>query len=116
MKILTCLFLLLAPCCIAQTFTFNQGGPASSAYYEEIPYENINGKLFVEGEIAGKKHRFLFDTGAPVAISKELAAELNAKILHKDLIPDANMNTDSATAVEVNNINLGGIVFDHIPA
>ena len=116
MKILTCLFLLLAPCCIAQTFTFNQGGPASSAYYEEIPYENINGKLFVEGEIAGKKHRFLFDTGAPVAISKELAAELNARVLKKILMADAFSHTDSTTIVEINDLKLGNLLFNHIPA
>ena len=116
MKLLTCLLLLVSPACFAQTFTFNQGGTDSKNYYEEIPYENINGKIFLEGEIAGKKHRFLFDTGAPVAISKELAAELNAKVLHKDIIDDTFLHTDSVTTVELNDLKLGGLAFNHIPA
>ncbi|MDB5117091.1 MAG: hypothetical protein JWQ79_2583 [Mucilaginibacter sp.] len=116
MKLLTCLFILITPVCLAQTFTFNQGGTTAKNYYVEIPYENINGKIFVEGTIAGKKHRFLFDTGAPVAISKELAAELNVKELHKVLIGDTFLHSDSATVVKVDGIDLGGIVFNGIPA
>jgi hypothetical protein len=115
MKILTCLFLLISPICLAQNFTYNQGGTDAKNYYEEIPYENINGKIFISGEIVGKKHRFLFDTGAPCSISKELAAELNAKALHKDLITDAYLHSDSATIVELNDLKLGGLTFNHIP-
>ncbi len=116
MKILTCLFLLITSSGVAQTFTFNQGGPASNNYYEEIPYENINGKLFIEGEIAGKKHRFLFDTGAPVTLSQELAADLNAKVLQKISIGDAFLHTDSTTVVELNDLKLGRLLFNHVPA
>jgi hypothetical protein len=116
MKLLICLLLLLSPVCLAQKFTFNQGGTDAKNYYEEIPYENINGKIFLEGEIAGKKHRFLFDTGAPVAISKELAAELSAKVIHKDIIGDAYLHKDSVTTVELNDLKLGGLTFNHIPA
>ncbi|TSJ43174.1 hypothetical protein FO440_03000 [Mucilaginibacter corticis] len=116
MKLLTCLLLLASPVCFAQVFTFNQGGTSSKNYYEEIPYEYINGKIFLEGEIAGKKHRFLFDTGAPVAISKELALQLNAKVLHKDIIDDTFLHTDSVTTVELNDLKLGSLSFNHIPA
>lgn len=116
MKILTGLFLLLSTGCLAQAFTFNQGGTASKGYYQEIPYQYVNGKIFIEGEIAGKKHLFLFDTGAPVSISKQLAAELNAKVLKKILIDDAFLHTDSTTIVEVNDIELGGLTFNNIPA
>jgi predicted aspartyl protease len=116
MKIFTCLFLLLSTGCLAQTFTFNQGGPASKNYYEEIPYENINGKIFIEVEIGGKKRRFLFDTGGPVVISKQLAAELNAKVLNKILLGDAFLHADSTKVVEINGLKLGGLSFNHIPA
>jgi hypothetical protein len=115
MKILTCLFLSLSSMCFAQQFTYNQGGTEAKNYYEEIPYDNLNGKLILEGEIAGKKHRFLFDTGAPCAISKELAAELNAKVIHKDIVTDAYLHSDSATIVELNGLKLGGITFNQIP-
>jgi len=116
MKLFACFLLLVSPVCFAQTFTFNQGGPTTKNYFEEIPFEDVNGHLFITCEIAGKKHRFLFDTGAPVAISKELANELNAKIIHTTLMTDNYLRSDSTTVVELNGLKLGGITFDHIPA
>lgn len=116
MKILIALMLLLPALCPAQSFTFNQGGPATKNYYVELPYETINGKIFVDGIIAGKKHRFLFDTGAPVAISKELAAELNAKKIYQAVVADAFVHTDSVNIVELEDISLSGLTFNHIPA
>ena len=116
MKILIAVLLFLPTLGLSQAFNFNQGGPTTKNYYEEIPYETINGKIIVEGTIAGKKHRFLFDTGAPVAISKELAAELNIRTVSKALISDAVLHTDSVNIVEVNDISLGGLTFKNIPA
>jgi len=67
-------------------------------------------------EIAGKKHKFLFDTGAPVAISKELAAELNAGVIHRDKVVDATGARDSVSVVMLDSIKLGGLSFGQIPA
>jgi hypothetical protein len=116
MKLITCLLLLCTQLCFGQTLTFNQGGPDRKNYYEEIPYEEVMGKLYLTVEIAGKKHRFLFDTGAPVAISKEFATELGAKQLGKIKINDTFLRSDSTTVVELNAIKLGNLTFNGIPA
>jgi hypothetical protein len=116
MKLFVFLSFVFPSICFAQSFTYNQGGTNAKNYYEEIPYKNINGKIILEGEIAGKKHRFLFDTGAPCALSKELAAELNAKVINKIEIHDTYLHTDSATVIELNDLTLGRITFNHIPA
>lgn len=115
-KIYLLMLFLVSLSCKAQTFNFNQGGPDSKNYYEEIPYENINGKLFIYCEIGGKRHHFLFDTGAPVTISKELARELNAKVLKKIQIGDAFLHQDSTLVVEINCLEIGDLKFNHIPA
>ena len=116
MRLLAFLLLFCAQSSFAQVITFNLGGPATKNYYEEIPYENLNGHLFVTCEIAGKKHRFLFDTGAPVAISKEFAMELGAKVLSKVKVVDNFLRSDSTTVVELNGIKLGNLTFNGIPA
>lgn len=100
----------------AQKFTFNQGGTTAQNYYEELPYETINGKIFLNVEIDGKKHKFLFDTGAPVAISKALAAELKTAVLYKSPVTDAyGKSTDSIAFVSLNKIKLGNTEFNNIP-
>lgn len=117
MKIFACvLCLLISLRCPAQLFSFNQGGTVQKDFYVEIPYESENGKIFIRAEIAGKQHRFLFDTGAPVSISKALAAELNSKTLTKILLGDAFSHHDSTAIVEVNDLKLGELLFDHVPA
>jgi hypothetical protein len=102
--------------CPAQSFTFNQGGTQAKNYYQELPYENINGKIIVSVELAGKKHKFLFDTGAPVALNNELAVSLNAAVIHKILAQDAFGHQDSVAVVKVDDIKLGNIDFNSTPA
>lgn len=118
MKLIFNLCLLLAFCirANAQEFTYNQGGTSAKNYYEEIPYQTINGKMFIQVELHGKKHKFLFDTGAPVAISPELVTQLKAKFLDEDTLSDVNGVTDTMGVVQIPQIKIGKIRFDHIPA
>lgn len=118
MKITAILFTLLIATsfCQAQTFTMNQGGTDSKNYFEEIPYQDVNGKMFVEVMIGGKKHKFLFDTGATVAVSNAIVADLHLELIHKGTFTDVNRNTDSTEIVEVNDLHLGGLTFNHVPA
>lgn len=108
---------LIAGFSLAQpVFTFNQGGTSAKNYYEELPYESVNGKLFVHAGLGGKEYKFLFDTGAPMAISKELAATLNAAVVQRNLIKDVNGATDSASVIRLEHIQLGTLDFTGIPA
>lgn len=101
---------------LAQTFTFNQGGTLDNRYYTELAYETANSKIFVYVEIAGKRRKFLFDTGSPSAITKELAAELKLQVVNKKLFTDALGNQDSVVIVSIDSIKLGKVTFDDIPA
>jgi len=118
MKTLASLILFLFSCAVihAQSFTMNQGGATVNDYYIELPYEVINGKMIVPVEISGKKHRFIFDTGAPVTIDKELSSQLNAEIITQSKFEDANGSYDSVAVVRLENITLGNVSFNAIPA
>jgi hypothetical protein len=118
MKIIICCLISLLTVSVgfAQTFSFNQGGVKNAGYYEEIPFENVNGRIFVYPEIAGKKHKFILDTGSPTNISKELAIQLDLPVISKNIARDSNGNKDSLTAVNLNQIKLGDLIFNDIPA
>ncbi|MDB5158702.1 MAG: Aspartyl protease [Mucilaginibacter sp.] len=110
-----CLFLLLSTAvCTAQRVTFNKGGTESTNYYEEIPYEYINGVMFLTSEINGIKRKFVFDTGAPVQITPELFDELKPEIINHTEISDATgkkttLNIVSLAALKLNNLSFTGI-------
>ncbi|UOE48622.1 aspartyl protease family protein [Mucilaginibacter sp. SMC90] len=99
-----------------QPFTFNQGGTSAKNYYEEIPYEKLSGKMFITVEIAGKQHRFLFDTGAPVQITPSLAAELKSPGINRMNISDATGRKDSLNVVSLAEIKLGSTTFNNVPS
>lgn len=117
-KSVYCLLLLalVRTLCAAQPLSLNQGGAISSNYYTELPYESINGKMIVRVELAGRPHRFLFDTGAPMELSKALAAELNASVIHRSMSSDINGAVDSVSVVKLDSIKLGNVTFAGIPA
>lgn len=103
-------------CYSQQKFTMNQGATIQKGYFTEIDYENVRGKIIVNGSINGKNYRFIVDTGAPNIITKALFTALNPTVLSKIPIKDSNGKMDSLTVVQLNKIALGNVVFDEIPA
>ena len=118
MKTFTCFFslFLYSIHCLAQTFTYNQGGVSAKNYYAEIPYETINGKIFVSVGLAGKTHKFLFDTGAPVMLSDDLVEQMGAAVVYRDKLTDAYGGHDSISAVKIDSLRLGPLTFDTVVA
>ncbi|WP_345953648.1 retropepsin-like aspartic protease [Mucilaginibacter sp. PAMB04168] len=100
----------------SQRINYNEGGTESKDYYQEIPYEMIAGRIFVQASINHRKARFLFDTGAPTQLSPALAKELNSSFISGTVVSDANGNQDSLKLVRAGNITLGNITFSNIPA
>jgi hypothetical protein len=81
---LLCLLVLFAGNTYGQgKINFNQGGTTAKNYFAVIPYQMVNGKILIDVELAGTKHKFIFDTGAPTCISTALALQLKAKVLGK---------------------------------
>ena len=110
------LFLLSTTLCTAQRVTFNKGGTESKNYYEEIPYELVNGVMFLTPEINGIKRKFIFDTGAPVQITPELFNELKPEIINHTEITDATGKKASLNIVSIATLKLNNLSFTGIPA
>jgi len=116
MKLITALLLaiLTATACFSQNL--NKGGPVEGGFYQELPYQEINGKIIIEIEIAGHKHKFLLDTGVPDQLSDALAAELNITTGKQSTINDAFGNGGSGKIAPVESIKLGDVDFKNVPA
>ena len=99
-----------------QEFSFNQGGVSQKGYFEVIPYETDNNKIFINVEINGKKRKFLFDTGSTTLICESLFREINPTLIHNQLVIDMYKNKDTLKVVSLNDLKLGGITFNDIPA
>ncbi|TDO21630.1 retropepsin-like aspartic protease [Pedobacter duraquae] len=118
MKRISLFFLMMSVTLItqAQTFTYNAGGAAGKNYYQELPYQDINGKMIVQVKVGGQTANFLFDTGAPTSISKELAKASGATFLRNAPVTDAGGLKDSTSVVLPKSIRLGEVEFNDIPA
>jgi len=92
----------------------NWGGTKAKDYYEEIPYESVNGKLFITVSFQHRKAKFLFDTGAPTQISPDLAEELNCNIIDKVNVTDANGSSDTIKIALLKEIGLNQVVFNDL--
>ena len=100
--------------CTAQSL--NSGGPVDKAFYQELPFEQINGKIIIDVEIAGHVHKFLLDTGAPFTISEGIAAELGITPEKQSSIIDAYGNVSTTKVAKVKGVKLGNIEFKNVSA
>ena len=116
MKPITALIILILTTTICFAQNLNSGGPAESHFYQELPYEEINGKIIIDVEIAGHIHKFLLDTGAPFTISDEIATELGVSANKESSLTDAVGNTAPIKITSVKNVKLGNIAFNNVPA
>ncbi|PTQ96856.1 aspartyl protease [Mucilaginibacter yixingensis] len=94
---------------------YNQGAATTKNYYEELPYDDLNGKFFVTVEVNGKPRRFLFDTGAICMVSDQLADEMNLTNIHTDDVVDVNGTHFKMHDVKL-DIKCGSTLFAGTPA
>lgn len=82
----------------------------------EIPFSIENGLIVIEVEIKGESYRFLLDTGAPNAISKELADKLTIDKKKSFRTVDSQGNQLDLDYVKVENIKIGAAQFTNTTA
>lgn len=117
MKRLIALLYLLVPFTLsARDFDANRGGTNARDYFVALPYQFDKGLPVVEVSINGKKYKMLFDTGALTAVTEELAAQLNLPTTYSIPVGDSGGLLDSLRVVTLPPLDLGGVVFNDVPA
>lgn len=106
------------------SFVYGKGGAEymkkgeilQKEYHSVVNYTNEDGHLIVEVNINDKVYRFMFDTGAPCAISENLFHQLNPKVVGTFPVRDQSGLKDSLLFVNLENLRVGNIDFIHTVA
>lgn len=91
-----------------------QGEVQQTDFKTEIPFETRLGVIILKVEINGIEYDFLFDTGAPNVISKELAQELKFKSKAKSKTKDSQGKYVKVEYGSIDTISVGGIAFTNL--
>lgn len=106
--------LLCSVSCFAQNM--NLGEMISSNVFYQISYSDLKKGIKEKVKLKEREHTFIFDTGAPLCISKEIQKQNAYRVIEKAQVHDSNNQTDSTEIVMVDTISFGGIYFTNIPA
>ncbi len=115
MKKIIYLLLMITIPVFGQDELLNFKGTNAKNYYEEVTFEYIGDKIIVPVEIEGKTYRFLFDTGAPCMISKEIYELIQSKILKQTEIEDTNQINKNINFTSLKKLKFGSVVFENLP-
>lgn len=99
----------------SQRVKLNKGKPASRKYLSSVDYREARGKIIIPVEIEGNTYSFLFDTGAPNLITKELSDKISTKTLNLISVRDANDSSRKLEVITIPSISLGSAEFVDIP-
>ncbi|GAA4810493.1 aspartyl protease family protein [Litoribaculum gwangyangense] len=111
-----CLSIIFIQIAIGQNYQFKTGIPSPKNYYTEIKYEDVNGKIIIPIAIEGKIYRFLFDTGAPNLISKNLWETITSKSAKTISVSDANDKEQQMEIVKIPKLTIGDLSFKNTTA
>lgn len=90
---------------------YNNGSIESERFCSGLNYDSTLDLIFIPVEIQGETYRFLFDTGAPNVISKELRNKLAIKGKGNGNVSDSQGNSDKLGVVKLDTIGIGGVNF-----
>lgn len=85
-------------------------------YRAKLPFETFTSLIRVQAKLGARECRMVFDTGAPMVITPELAKELGAAVLGKYETTDAAGNKQVRDFVLLPTVDLGGARFSDLAA
>ena len=80
-----------------------------------VPLALRMGKLELAATLDGTEGRFIFDTGSPSMISRQLAEELGLDIIGANTGTDANGRAVTTGIAVIERLELGGVMFHDVP-
>lgn len=80
-----------------------------------IPLRPHMGKFAMVAQLEGVEREFIFDTGSPSMISRQLADELGLKIIGSNVGRDANGREVKTEFALIEQLEIGGVTFRQVP-
>ncbi len=91
--------------------SFDEGSIKQKTYREVIKYRLIHGKMLVPVTIHGKNYNFIFDTGAPLSISKKIYEDIKPDVKGEMEISDGSGKVRKMPVISLPELELKGITF-----
>lgn len=86
----------------------------AEAFSLTLPMETVAGKLYVEVELGGEQRQFVFDTGSPSMIRRDLAEQLQLKVVDKRMGRDSHGAIIESQIIQA-DITLGDVIVNKVP-
>lgn len=116
-KLLTLGAILMSNLFYAQEeINLNHEKTEAENYFTTCIYQEIKGKMIVSAELNSQTYNFIFDTGAPTAVSSKIVEELKLVTNGKVDMTDQSSKKAPMKTVAIENLKLGGINFKNTPA
>lgn len=104
--------ILINSCSVSKAVKyFKEGKIAEENFKVTFPFEMKNGYIVVKAKIKNKYYNFILDTGTPNLVSKELAENLNLKIIDSVKASDVFDNKQTNKYARIDSIKIGLLDF-----
>ncbi|WP_417888188.1 retropepsin-like aspartic protease [Zunongwangia sp.] len=105
-------FIIVNSCAVSKAEKYLREGKTIQENYKIIvPFEIINGFIFIKPKIKNKDYNFILDTGASNAVSKELSKSLNLKVIDSEKIGDIYNRYKIIEYARIDTIKIGSVDF-----
>jgi predicted aspartyl protease len=109
--LLTLFIALTSAGCSSTKKLFLTGEAPQVEYTAQIPFTRTLKLIVVEVEMGGEPRRFMFDTGAPMVVSEELAKEFDMKVVTTVNVGDSNGKERKQEFVRMPEFAIGSQTF-----
>ena len=100
----------------SSVYLFNLGDGPEEVYHDSVAFTRVARLIIMPVTINGETYRFLYDTGAPMVVSPELAEKLNMKRVARKHVNDSQGKREKLDYVRINNFTLGNKTFNNLTA
>ncbi|MCX6272746.1 MAG: aspartyl protease family protein [Bacteroidetes bacterium] len=104
--------LFLTSCSLIKTIRLlSQGKVEPKSFKCIIPFEHRLGFIILKVKIHEVEYDFLLDSGAPLAVSEELAAKLDLPTVNSQMVMDSKGNKSKMKMTVLDEITIGNVSF-----
>ena len=80
-----------------------------------VPFQTRVRKFYLDASVNGETHEFIFDTGSPTVLSRQLADALGLEIVGRNTGRDANGTPVTMDFAIIDRLTLGDVTFTRVP-
>jgi hypothetical protein len=80
-----------------------------------VPFQTRVRKFYLDASVNGETHEFIFDTGSPTILSRQLADALGLEIVGRNTGRDANGTPVTMDFAIIDRLTLGDVTFTRVP-